>query len=457
MTLSADLLQAVSAEEGGKIAIVIGAGCSFEAPTSLPLSKALSEDAHRRLVENGVLAEGDCADPSDLSKVADAVYAKEGSQEPLVAVLPLARFENAASNDGYDLAVALLREHAVSDVMTLNFDLGAQHALAGAGAEVGVIAGPEQMGAIGVVNLVHLHRDMHAAPDEWILRTEQIEEAWRDGWEQLIATRVMARPVVVFAGLGTAAAVLVDTLTRIRAAVADHVAYHVDPGPYGTSAFTDALRIPEERYVRLGWSDFMRELAQRLAVEHLAVLRQAAEALQGQRGLPEEALDCVLDVCAELDLVGLGELRARWLLRQDGYVPARAVDPALLADLIQGAAILARALDVRFVGAPDGCLQMRRGDRVVGVLIPASGAGIRQWTQYEPEVRNQSWVRSQGGGDQTVILAAGVLGNRDRIAAPPDIIDDPNLESVAQAPTEPLFIDVDELRANPSATLEGIR
>src|SRR4051812_48950347 len=118
MALPTELLQAVSAEEGGKIALVIGAGCSFEAPTSLPFSKGLSEDAHRQLIENGVLAEGECPDPSDLSKVADAVYAKTGSQAALVSVLPLARFENAAPNDGYDLAVALLREHAVSDVMT---------------------------------------------------------------------------------------------------------------------------------------------------------------------------------------------------------------------------------------------------------------------------------------------------------------------------------------------------
>ena len=73
---------------------------------------------------------------------------------------------------------------------------------------------------MGVVNLIHLHRDVRAHPDEWILRTEQIESAWRDGWEQLIATRVMTVPVVVFAGLGTAAAVLVDTLARIRAAIA---------------------------------------------------------------------------------------------------------------------------------------------------------------------------------------------------------------------------------------------
>jgi hypothetical protein len=212
--LPAELLQAVSAEGGGKIALVVGAGCSHDAPTSLPLSKTLSEDAHQQLVLNGTLEEGECAEPSDLSKLADTVFAKTGSQAALVSVFPRGRLENADTNEGYDLAVALLREHAVADVMTLNFDLSAQHALAGAGAEVGVITGPNEMPSIGVVNLIHLHRDARADPEDWILRTEQIEVAWQDGWEQLIATRVMTAPVVIFAGLGTAAAVLVDTLKQ---------------------------------------------------------------------------------------------------------------------------------------------------------------------------------------------------------------------------------------------------
>ena len=456
MTLPTELLQAVSAEEGGKIALVIGAGCSAEAPTSLPLSRDLALEAHRRLVANGVVVEGECDDPSDLSNVADAVYTKTGSQQTLVGVFPLARFENAATNDGYDFAAALLREHAVSDVMTLNFDLAAQHALAGAGAEVGVIAGPEQMRAISVVNLVHLHRDMRANGDQWILRTEQIEGAWRDGWEQLIATRVMTTPFVVFVGLGTAASVLVDTLTRIRAAIEDHAAYHVDPFPLGTSAFTEALGIREDHYVELGWSEFMRELAQRLALEHLAGLRRAAEELQEQRGLSQEDLGTALDICGELDLVRLGELRARWLLRKDKYLPSRGIDPALLGDLVQGAALLARTLDVRFTTAADGCFQMRREDRIIGVLIPASGGGTRQWAEYETEVRSRSWVRAHGGSDRSIVLATGVLGNRDTIAPPLDLVDDQDPESISAAPTGPVFVDVEDLRTDPERALEGL-
>jgi hypothetical protein len=457
MALPGELLNAISADEGSKVALVLGAGCSAEAPTGLPLSRGLSEEAHRRLVTDGVLLDGECDDPSDLSKVADAVYAKCGSQRELVARFPLARFENAATNDGYDFAAALLRERALSDVMTLNFDLACRHSLAGAGAEVGVISGPEQMGAIGGVNIIHLHRDVHADPDELILRTHQIEVAWQDGWEQLVATRVMMTPIVVFVGLGTAASVLVDTLRRIRRAIEDHAAYHVDPFSYGTSAFTDTLEISAERFVQLGWSEFMRELAQRLVLEHTRTFERAAQGVEEARDLPPEKLDVVLSVLNELDLLRLGELRARWLLRQDKYLPALNVEAAHLGDLVQGAAVLARQLDVTFARGADGCLQMRRGDRVVGVLIPASGAGIHPWAQYEAEVGRQRWVQEQGVVDTPVVLAAGVLGERAVIAAPVNLIDDVDTESIAEAVVGPVFIDVDELRAHPDEALAAVR
>lgn len=405
-----------------------------------------------------VLEQGECEDPSDLSKLADVVHEKTGSQTELVQRFPLAQFENAAPNRGYLIAAALMREHAIRDVLTLNFDLAIRHALAsvGAGAEVGVITAPSDAGSAGVVNVVHLHRDVHAQPDDWILRTEQIEEAWRDGWEELVATRVMTAPVVVFAGLGTAAAVLVETTQRIRAAIEDHATFHVDPGEFGSSSFTGALAIREDRYVRSGWSEFMHALATRVVVEQLAVLRQTAIRLEERRDLQAENLDLVFDVCGGLDLLQLGELRARWLLRQDAYAAARSIDPLLIADLAQAAALLARELGVTFVAETDGCLQMRIGDRFSGALILASGGGTRDWPQFEAEVLGCRWVRARRSPDTTVVLAAGVTGNR-RVASPDDLIDEPLLNDVAEAPVRTIFVDANELRADPLAALAEVR
>ena len=101
------LLQAV-AERAGRIALVVGAGCSLEEPTSLKLSRAYSLEIHADLVRDGVLVDGDCENPEDLSAVTSAVWAKRASQEEVVTRLPRAEFRNARANQGYREAAALM-------------------------------------------------------------------------------------------------------------------------------------------------------------------------------------------------------------------------------------------------------------------------------------------------------------------------------------------------------------
>ncbi len=67
MPLPAVLLGAIAHEEGGRVVLVIGAGCSIEAPTDLPLARTCAEEAHRRLVADGVIGADDCPHPEDLS------------------------------------------------------------------------------------------------------------------------------------------------------------------------------------------------------------------------------------------------------------------------------------------------------------------------------------------------------------------------------------------------------
>ena len=66
-------------------------------------------------------------------------------------------------------------------------------------------------------------------------RPEQLEQAWWGSWEQVIARRVLASPVVVFVGLGSPASVLLETTKRIVAAVGKpHVAVYVRRSPQRT-------------------------------------------------------------------------------------------------------------------------------------------------------------------------------------------------------------------------------
>lgn len=459
MTLPRELLQAIASDEGGKVAVVIGAGCSVELPTELPVSRRLAEDAHARLLANGVLHDGDCRNPADLSCLADAVFDKTGHQDDLVGAFPLAKLRNAAPNDGYRLAVALLREQAISDLLTLNFDLAIRHALGemNSGSEVSVVGGPESADAIGVVNVIYLHRDADAPADEWILRTLQLDEAWRDRWEELVTTRVMNAPVVVFAGLGTAASVLLETIGRIRRALPDHISIHVDPDPFGSSEFTAALAIPEERFVQAGWTAFMLELAARVVVEQLQRLRRAVEELEQQLALAAEDHSHLFDLFQRLNLLQLGVVRARWLLREDAYLPARSSDPRLMADLVQATSVLARELGVTFVPEAEGRLQMRRNGEVVGVLVPASGAGVLDWPRFEAAVMGSRALRSHISEDPLLVLAAGVPGARTAVVAPENIIDDEDPENTASGFLGPIIIDASDLRTVPAAALASLR
>src|SRR4051794_2729105 len=115
--LPAELLRAVS-ERSGRIALIVGAGCSLEQPTGLELSRVYAQRAHDRLVLDGVLAPGDCDDPTDLSAVAKAVFDRTGSQIDLVRRLPRNEFRLARPNTGYLTAAALLREGVISAVLT---------------------------------------------------------------------------------------------------------------------------------------------------------------------------------------------------------------------------------------------------------------------------------------------------------------------------------------------------
>jgi len=74
--LPPELLNAVASGSSGSLVLVIGAGCSVECPTQLPLSRKWSEETHRRLLADGVLSEGDCESPHDLSCLAESVHAR---------------------------------------------------------------------------------------------------------------------------------------------------------------------------------------------------------------------------------------------------------------------------------------------------------------------------------------------------------------------------------------------
>lgn len=457
MTLPNELLQAISAPGGGKITLVVGAGCSFEAPTAIPLAGTCAQQCHDRLVADGVLGVGDCAHPSNLSCVADAVYAKMGAQGLLVEQLSQHYELKAASpNEGHLLAAALLREGAIASVVTLNFDLALSTAIArlGVGDVVGVIDGPDDLPNKKAFNLYYLHRNANATdPETWVLRTAALDVEWKGKWEQVVAAMVLATPVVVFAGLGSPASVLVQSATLIRNAIPKgNKAFQVDPGDPDTSTFFKELGLPPHAFIRKPWCEFMEDLSQRLAVEHASRLKAAAETIVQREKLPSEDLTILLNRLKSIGLLNVGRLRANWLLHEKEYCAEESLTRELLADLLLAAALIARVTDTQAVLCEDGVVEFWRGDRTVATHVLASGRGTRGQVAIETALRQrQRRLRDRAMPLNGAIIAATLDSEIAASAPPADVLLGDVSASIVFGPAALPMFHVGSLRQDPTS------
>ena len=448
--LPPDLLAALVAPGGGRVVLILGAGCSVEPPTSLRLSREYAREAHHHLVADHILDQGQCPNPDDLSSVADSVWEATGSQEELIRRLPVAEFRNAAANDGYILAAALLREHVIACVMTLNFDLAMSQALASVGAkgDVSTIGGPQDHGNLGLINLIYLHRNAHAPANDWILRSTALQQLWQGAWEEAITHRVVAAAVTVFAGLGSPAAVLIETTQRIRGMLGNAAAiYQVDRVAAHQSAFFAALGLPAAAYIRTPWTQFMRELAQRVVVEHREELRAACLILQESEGWEPEDVDQLCDRVLDLGLLGLGQLRARWLLSDMPYIPRYMSNVSHIADLMLVVRLIERRSTTSAKLGSDGVVEFWEGDRMRASLLCVSGRGQRRWGSLEAEVRRSEPYWRYKRRIRHVIVA-GVHGARPQQIAPPeDLVREATQDDLIGGDQKLQLSDVDDIRS----------
>ena len=452
--LPISLLQAISARPRGRVAIITGAGCSVEKPTELPTAKAIALEAHERLLVDGVLNPGECANPADLSCVADAVFAKTGEQTPLVQRMHPQAFRSPEPNEGYLLAAALLREQAVVCLMTLNFDYAIAVALSQLGAKdsVAVIHGPEDHGQVSVINVIFLHRSALSPLENWILRTAALDE-WHGRWEEVVAARVLSSPVTVFAGLGTPSGVLLETTHKIRVAIPGGTAiYQVDPTDREHSAFFQQLNIPAQSYIQLPWGQFMRELSERLLLEHKMELHHSCETMVATEGFEQENTEALCAGLVNLGLLNSGKLRARWLLEATAYVPHLGLELSWIANLILAIALIQRKTGTRANLREDGIVDFYREDKVVAAVIIGHGRGSKRWLSIEPTLHTLAHEHRYRHPRPLRAVVAGVQGPRKpQVSPPPNIVPTSESSSILPKGIALGITDVDELRASDAA------
>jgi hypothetical protein len=452
MNLPADLLQAVSAPGGGKITLVVGAGCSLEAPTSIPLAGTCSQECHDRLVADGVLAAGDCPTPGDLSALADAVMMKTGRQRLLVEQLSQNyALLTATPNEGHLIAAALLREGAIASVLTLNFDLALSAAISslGVGDTVGIINSADELLNQKVINVYYLHRNVTSNdPETWILRTAALATEWKARWDGVVAAKVLAAPVVIFAGLGSPGSVLIESSKLIQKAIPNgSQAYQVDLIDCDKSHFFKELALDPAFYIQAKWCDFMAALSNRLVVEHTSRLKAAATEITRREHLTPENIDALLSRLEDIGLVKLGHLRANWLLHEKPYLPDEQGARELIADLLLAAALVARETASSAVLCEDGVVEFRRGDRIIAAHVFVSGKGSRGHSAIEGELSTrQRRFRGRSTPPSGAIIAGTREGGAAPISAPPNVFLGDTSSSIVLGPSSLPFFHLESLR-----------
>ena len=457
--LPADLLAAIAAPGGGRVVLVLGAGCSHEQPPGLPLAGELAFECHRRLVADQILQEGDVGNPHDLSAVAEAVVAKTSSQRELVERFPPDDFRNAEPNEGYMIAAAMLLEGALGTAMTLNFDLALTTALArlGAGAAVSTIRGPEDHHRLGGRNLIYLHRNIDSDADELILRAEALERAWRNRWEEVVARRVLGGPVTVFVGLGSPAGVLVETTRKILEALArvQATVLVVDPLDRAHSDFFAEVKLEPELYIQLGWGDFMHRLALRLIEEHRAAIESECKVLIRDLALEGEDVSDLSQRLVQLGLLGLGRLRACWLLQDRSYVPHEGAPLRLLSDVLVAIGMIERISGMRARFETEGTVGFAGQGRSTEVFF-CSGGGWMTWAALEARVSFRRQQLGRRGRMPSTVVVAGVTGSPAEVKTPGDIAGEFRSTDVAVGTGQSRIITVTELRDQPERIREVV-
>lgn len=425
--LPPELLRCVSTPSGGLLGIVTGAGSSMDWPTGLKSGADYSELAFHALVQDGLLLSEDCGEPRDLSVLADAVFAKFKSQAHLTDRLPRNEWRNASPNEGHRIAAAMLIDGVLRSVVTLNYDLAFQTALSdlGATAQVTIAKGPEDHARLSGKSLIYLHRSAESDPDDWVLRKEDLDHGWQDGWEAMTATGALCAPFTVFAGLGSPAAVLTDTVGRLAGLGSTY--FLADPVPGGK--FESALKHHLSAVIQMGWVELMTKLSVRVSAAHAKDMEMAARARAQQVEIPFDGAESLFAPMERMGIVKLGELRSAWLLHASRFCPRHGeAQAAQLSDLALALGSAAETLNAELEHCEGGEIRMRLRDSERTIVVQCVHAmGIHNLASVRSRLEART-TQAIGRTETRFVLAAGLVPEVGH-ALPDDLVageDDPH-------------------------------
>jgi hypothetical protein len=417
----------------------------------MPLARQLSTEAHRKLVHEGVLSAGECADPTDLAGLATVVFQKTGSQAALIRQFPVDKMRTARANEGYRMLIALMLEGAVSHVLSLNFDLAPQNAAVELGETVTVIDRPNVLIPM-TKTVVHLHGNVNSGNDDWVLRSEVINNDWKSRWQEVVDRQILAAPNVLFVGLGSAAPVLSETVAMIAAAAGQQKAfYQADVGDYAHNDFAGQLNITADRYIRGSWCEVMHLVAGHLAEEQAHTLAKNGATILRDNGASDEELTAFREIANRLSgvtLLALGRFRANAQLNLiSRYLPRTQQDEEWTALPLKALAGISAETGLTATPASTGIWHLKSGSRLQAQVLIVSGRGTRKMSALETSIRSLSRaITEEIGIGPDIVLVGSVIPDvlPESVSAPSDIVDgEESVGDIITGPRSPCILSVD--------------
>ena len=200
----------------------------------------------------------------------------------------------------------------------------------------------------------------------------------------------------------------------------------------------------------------MKELAQRLVEEHRAAIVRTCDELTQEMGIETEDVSVLSRRLAQLGLVGLGRLRAVWMLNDTSYSPyEQGLALRLFSWLILGVQSIERGIEREARFGEDGLVEFFRDGYATRAMV-CSGGGSRTRPMVEEEIHRRYRSMRLQGKAPSFALIAGVEHSPER-ATPSNIAVETDPDDLITSGEDFHILDASEVRLDPVRALKVIQ
>lgn len=191
----------------GKIVPFLGAGCSVPAPSRLPTASELA----RILVEQGAGSDGQA-----LEDIAEHAWV-QGDWQAFAQLLPIAEWRTRPPNLVTRVVAELCRETLIGQILTTNWDLLIESALAHIGQPYRKVVDAQSLAVepVGTVTLIKLNGCIEHPEFIKATRTQIEAEEWLEAWIDAVFEVLVRTNSLLFAGYSGASRAATTTIAAI--------------------------------------------------------------------------------------------------------------------------------------------------------------------------------------------------------------------------------------------------